>query len=122
VALASGADWRGYRYKGRCGVLEFPLERADLVKRRLIAHRLRDKLPADLPIAISGQVIDLMDRGCVTNILNAIEEADDHFGCKTGLLIFDTYAKGIAAGHGDESLARDQKCHARQSSTRARGH
>jgi hypothetical protein len=108
VALASGADWRGYRNKERAGVLYFALERADLVKRRLIAHRLRDELPADLPIAISGQVIDLLHRNCVETILGAIKAAEDHTGCETGLLIFDTYAKGIAAGHGDESLAKDQ--------------
>lgn len=108
VALASGADWRGYPNKSRSGALYFALERADLVKRRLIAHRLRDDLPADLPLAISGQVIDLMHRNCVETIIAAIKAAEDRFGCEAGLLIFDTYAKGIAAGHGDESLAKDQ--------------
>jgi AAA domain len=108
VALASGVDWRGYRNRGRSGAIYFALERADLVKRRLVAHRLRDDLPADLAIAISGQVIDLMHRSCVGTILDAIKAAEDRFGCETGLLIFDTYAKGIAAGHGDESLAKDQ--------------
>ena len=37
------------RTKGRSGVVYFALERADLVRRRLIAHKLRDDLarPAD---------------------------------------------------------------------------
>jgi AAA domain len=108
VHLANGTDWRGYRNKGRCGAIYFALERADLVKRRLIAHRSRDNLPTDLPIAISGQVIDLMNRDCVGNIVDAIKTAEDRLGCEMGFAIFDTYAKGIAAGHGDESLAKDQ--------------
>ena len=101
------ADWRGYRIKGRCGVIYFALERADLVKRRLIAHKLRDGL-LDLPIAVCGQVIDLMDRGCVQWILDMIKQAEQHFQRAIGLAVFDTYAKAIAAGGGDESTARDQ--------------
>src|SRR5262249_60083760 len=49
IHLAGGKDWRGYRTKSACGVLYLALERADLIKRRLFAHRLRDELP-DLPI------------------------------------------------------------------------
>jgi hypothetical protein len=107
VHLANGKNWRGYRTKGRCGVVYFAIERADLVKRRLVAHRLRDNLP-DLPIAVAGQVIDLMDRNCATNIVAAIQRAEQHFGCEIGLAVIDTYPKGIAAGGGDESHARDQ--------------
>src|SRR5205085_9398335 len=40
IHLASGTDWRGYRTKVKCGVIYFALERVDLVKRRLIAHKL----------------------------------------------------------------------------------
>ena len=108
IHLGGGKFWRGYRTKERCGVLYLALERADLVKRRLIAHRLRDNLPDDLPIAVSGQVIDLMHRGCVKVILGAIHEAEQHFGLGVGLVIIDTYPKGIAAKGGDESQAKDQ--------------
>jgi hypothetical protein len=107
VHLAHGKDWRGYRTKSRCGVVYFAIERADLVKRRLLAHRLRDKLP-DLPIAVAGQVIDLMDRNCATGIVAAVQRAEQHFDCEVGLAVIDTYPKGIAAGGGDESHARDQ--------------
>jgi hypothetical protein len=58
VCIASGTDWRGYRSKETCGVVYFALERADLVKRRLTAHRRRDELKG-LPIAVAGGVIDL---------------------------------------------------------------
>jgi hypothetical protein len=107
VHLASGQDWRGYRTKERCGVVYFALERADLVRRRFTAHRLRDDLP-DLPIAVAGDVIDLMHKSCVDTILATIKDAEQHFGCEVGLAIIDTYPKGIAAGGGDESSAKDQ--------------
>jgi hypothetical protein len=107
VHLAMGQDWRGFRTKTECGVVYFALERADLVKRRLIAHRLRDGLPK-LPIAVAGQIINLMHESCVNAILDALKRAEERFGCEVGLGVFDTYSKGIAAGGGDESQARDQ--------------
>jgi hypothetical protein len=107
VHLGGSQDWRGYRIKERCGVVYFAIERADLTKRRLTAHRLRDKLP-NLPIAVAGDVIDLMNKSCVDIIVAAIKEAEQHFGLGVGLAIFDTYAKGIAAGGGDEDKAKDQ--------------
>ena len=106
--LAAGRDWRGYRTKDRCGVVYFAIERADLVKRRLIAHRLRDRLP-DLAIAVRGQVIDLMDQRCARSIVAAIHGAEQHFGCEVGLASLIP-SRGIAAGGGDESHARDQNC------------
>jgi hypothetical protein len=107
VHSAGGIDWRGYRTKGRAGVVYFALERADLVRRRLIAHKRRDDL-RDLPIAVAGGVIDLLNRNCVDTILATIWEAEQRFACEVGLAIFDTYSKGIAAGGGDEDKAKDQ--------------
>jgi len=107
VHVAAGKDWRGHRTKGHSGVIYFALERADLVRRRLTAHKLRDGL-GSLPIAVTGQMIDLLDRRCVGQILATISEAEQRFGCAAGLVIFDTYAKGIAAGGGDEDKAKDQ--------------
>ena len=107
IANASGRDWRGFRTKCRCGVVYFAFERADLVRRRLIAHKLRDGL-ADLPIAVAGEFIDLLNRSCVDVILATIHAAEQRFACEVGLAIFDTYAKGIAAGGGDEDKAKDQ--------------
>jgi AAA domain len=107
IHSSAGRDWRGYRTKSRTGVVYFALERADLVRRRLIAHKQRDRLGA-LPIAVTGQVIDLLNRSCVDAILATLSQAEDRFGCEIGLAIFDTYAKGIAAGSGDEDKAKDQ--------------
>ena len=107
VHKGGGLDWRGFRTKGQAGVVYFALERADLVRRRLIAHKLRDGL-RDLPIAVVSQMIDLLNRNCVDVIVATIRAAEQRFGCEVGLAIFDTYAKGIAAGGGDEDKAKDQ--------------
>jgi hypothetical protein len=106
VHCAAGRDWRGHKAKERCGVVIFALERADLYKRRLEAYRQRDKL-SGLPIAVAGDVIDLMNPACVALIAATVADAEKQFGHSVGLDIFDTYSKGIAAGGGDEDKARD---------------
>jgi hypothetical protein len=107
IHLASGMDWRGYRSKETCGVVYFALERADLVRRRLVAHRKRDDL-VGLPIAVASGIINLMDPKCVDIIIATVRQAEMKFGCSVGFIVFDTYAKGIAAGGGDENQAKDQ--------------
>jgi hypothetical protein len=107
INLASGMDWRGYKSKETCGMVYFALERADLVKRRLAAHQKRDVL-AGLPIAVAAGIIDLMDPKCVDIIVATMREAETKFGCSVGFIVFDTYAKGIAAGGSDENQAKDQ--------------
>jgi len=107
VYKAAGRDWRSYRTKGAEGVVYFALERADLVKRRLVAYRMRDGFE-NLPISVAGQIIDLMKRPCVNDIVDAIKRTEDHFGVGVALAIFDTYAKGVAAGGGNEGDAKDQ--------------
>lgn len=108
VHKASGADWRGYRNKGRHGVVYFALERGKLVERRLYAYRERGDLSISDPIAVVSRVIDLLDGACVQTILDTIKSVEDHFGIEVALLIFDTFNKGIAIGGGDEDKAKDQ--------------
>lgn len=108
VHAAAKPDWRGHQIKEPVGVVYFALERANLVRRRLAAYRLRDRLPADIPIAVCGNIIDLMDSKCADIILGTIMSAEKGFGRDVGLVIIDTYNKGIAAGGGDEDKARDQ--------------
>jgi hypothetical protein len=108
VHNGAGQDWRGYRIPQRFGSVYFAFERFDLVKRRFQAHRLRDGLPDDLPIAISGQIIDLCAPACIDLMANAIKRAQDGFRCEVGIAIIDTRSKGIAAGGGDEDKARFQ--------------
>jgi hypothetical protein len=107
VHAAQGKDWRGYKAKKKCGVVYFALERGDLVKRRLHGHKLRDDLGA-LPISVVSGVLNLAAPASKDIMLNTIRDAEKHFGCSVGLIIIDPFAKGIAAGGGDEDKARDQ--------------
>jgi hypothetical protein len=106
VHSAAQRDWRGHRAKEACGVVIFAFERADLYMRRLRAYQQRDALQR-LPIAVAGTVIDLLDPNCVETIISTVREAESRFGRRVGLIVIDTYAKGIAAS-GDEDKARDQ--------------
>jgi hypothetical protein len=107
IAVASGRDWRGYQNRGASGVLSCALERASDVKRMMLAHKKRNGFGA-LPIAIADEIVDMMDPGCVELIVTTIRECSTNLGTEIGLLVIDTFAKGIAAGGGDEDKARDQ--------------
>ena len=110
VHLAAGLDWRGHRTKGKFGVVYFAFERADLVKRRNAAYAKRYGYKG-LPIAVAAQIIDLMHPDCVNVILATINAAEERFRVPVRYVVIDTFAKGIAAGGGDEDKARDQnKC------------
>jgi hypothetical protein len=75
---------------------------------RAYGYRLRDNLPPELPIAVVGQIINLMDPSCVDLLLPALKAAEQDFGCAVRVAVFDTYNKGIAFGGGDEDKAKDQ--------------
>jgi energy-coupling factor transporter ATP-binding protein EcfA2 len=104
MCAADGDGWRGYRSKGRVGVVYFALERGQLAKRRLIAHAG----PPNLPIAVADRIIDLISPACVEIIIDTIRTAEAHFNCPVGMIIIDTFNKGIAAGGGDEDKAKYQ--------------
>lgn len=108
VSIASGTNWMGKRSKSKAAVAYFALERPDLVRRRLQAHRERDGLDDNLPIAVVGSTVNLMSAQTVPMLLATINRIGDEFGLAVGTVIFDTYAKLIAAGGGDEDKARDQ--------------
>jgi hypothetical protein len=107
ICLASGADWNGKRNKETAAVVYFAIERADLVRRRLLAHGLRLGL-TDLPIAVVSATIDLTKPDAFKLVVDTIRVVEKHFDCSVGLAIFDTFAKLIAAGGGDENSAKDQ--------------
>jgi RecA-family ATPase len=102
IAVASGADWFGKRNKEACAVVIFALERADLVQRRIEAHSARSGL-TELPIVIVSATIDLMRFETVAKVVSTIREVEADYGRRVGLVIFDTFAKLIAAGGGDET-------------------
>lgn len=99
-------DWFGYRGKEKPASLYFALERSDLVKRRLIAEC--KTLEVDFPpIAIIQKQFTLARPGEHRLLADTIKAAEDQFGMAVGLATFDTLAKLIAAGGGDENSARD---------------
>jgi hypothetical protein len=107
IHAAAGKDWRGFKSKEKCGVVYFAFERADQVRRRMAAYATRDGFK-DLPIAVAGNIIDMLNPGCVDIVVATIRAAEARFGIPVGFISFDTWSKGIAAGGGDEDKARDQ--------------
>ena len=107
VCVGAGLDWHGHRNKGAAGVVYFAIERADLVKRRLRAHRQRLGL-AGTPICVSSDTIDLTHPEAFKKVIDTIRTARTILGADIGLVIIDTFAKLIAAAGGDENSAKDQ--------------
>jgi AAA domain len=107
VCIAANRDWHEQRSKQATAVIYFALERADLVRRRLAAYRVRDGFKS-LPVAVVSKLVNLMDAATVETVVATIDAVERHFGLPVGLLIFDTYAKAMSAGGGDEDKARDQ--------------
>jgi hypothetical protein len=105
--ISTGQDWFGYRNKEAAGVVYFAIERADLVRRRLQAHGIRQSL-AGLPIAVVSATIDLTKPDASKKVVDTIREAERCFDVSIGLVIIDTFAKLIAAAGGDENSAKDQ--------------
>ncbi|QDM32175.1 AAA family ATPase [Tardiphaga sp. vice352] len=107
VHVASGRNWREFKNKESAGVVYFAFERADLVRRRLAAYTIRDGLK-DVPIAVADTLIDLVNPNCVDIMVATIRQAEERFKRTVGLIILDTWSKGIAAGGGDEDKAQYQ--------------
>jgi hypothetical protein len=110
VHCAANQTWRGCKSIEKRGVLIIALERADLYRRRLSAYRKRDGY-RNLPIAICGSTISLLNPDTIDQLIATVREAERVLGIKVikvGLLVIDTYAKALAAGGGDENSAKDQ--------------
>lgn len=105
VHLAAGRNWRGFKTKMRAGVVFFAFERAALTRRRFAAYAKRDG-HTGLPISVADQIVDLIDPGCVEIIAATVAAAEQRFGVLVGLIVVDTYAKGVAAGGADEDKAQ----------------
>ncbi|MVT52107.1 AAA family ATPase [Bradyrhizobium yuanmingense] len=112
VCVANQQPWHGRKVYHCDPVLYFALERADLVQRRLAAHCERlgytEEHTGDMAIAICRSTIDLTNEACIKDIGETIRVFRDNYGIPPRLLIFDTFAKLIAAGGKDENSAKDQ--------------
>lgn len=112
MCVANQQPWHGRKVDHCYGVMYFALERSDLVHRRLMAHCLRMELSQDdreqMPIMVCPGMVDLTAADCVPQVMRSINELGHEYGVGPALLIFDTFAKLIAAGGGDEDKAKDQ--------------
>ncbi|QOG17908.1 AAA family ATPase [Bradyrhizobium sp. SEMIA] len=116
INLALGRDWFGKKNKCAVGVVYFALERADLVKRRLSAHLKLLGVPRSqpVPVVVVSGMIDGMNPETVPLIVGVVRRIEKYFDSfesgvhMAGLLVFDTFAKLVAAGGGDENSAKDQ--------------
>src|SRR5262249_4877916 len=107
VHLAAGKEWRGHRVREARGVVYLAFERWRQVEKALKAYAIPDGY-RDLPFAIVTRLVDMLNQGCVDVIAATVRAAEQRFGLPVGMVIFDTWSKGIAAGSGDEDRAQDQ--------------
>jgi hypothetical protein len=136
VHVASGRDWRGHKFARNStdddedlkisenrGVVYFAIERAGLTRRRLAAYAARDGLPGDLPIAVVGKTINLLDPACVSIVADTINRFEVASHCGVGLVIFDTNSKAIAAGKENDAETQNLAAlHLKQIREAAAGH
>jgi hypothetical protein len=110
IAVSYGLDWHGLKTCGAgIAVVYFALERADLVRRRIVAGVNRLGLdPSKCGIYVVPGTVDLVDQRSVARAVATIKNIEATERVTVGLSIFDTFAKLIAAGGGDEDKARDQ--------------
>jgi hypothetical protein len=101
------SDWHGFRIKRAGAAVYFALERYALTERRFKAYRTRNN-NKNAPVAVVPATIDLMDPRTVEDVVAVIRAVEEGTTEKVVLVIFDTFAKLIAAGGGDEDKAKDQ--------------
>jgi hypothetical protein len=103
---ATGRDWRGHKCKQQSAFVYFAFERALLTRRRILAYAKQWGL-TDVPVAVVGQVLNLLDPRSVPVVWDTIKAVEDEWGKPVGAIALDTFPKGIAAGGGEENSAKD---------------
>ena len=104
---AGKQSWHGFRINKKYAVVIFAIERGALVQKRIWCECQREGF-GEVPVAISGGTLNIMDPGCVNEMVGTILRAEDAVGMEVALVSIDTFSKALAAGNGDENLARDQ--------------
>jgi hypothetical protein len=109
VHVCAGIDWRGYRSKQSGAVVYFAWERADLVERRWITQCALYGLSAEeQPFFVVRMTEGMMNPTCVADFVATIRNIEALCGLSVRMAVFDTSAKAIAAGSGDENIAKDK--------------
>jgi hypothetical protein len=106
IADVSKTHWRGLKIKKHCGVLYLAFERHLNVLDSIDAYKARESINGDLPFVVVGSIVDVIDQECVDIVSDTIKAVEKEYGIKVGLVIYDTWNKGIAAGGGDEDKAQ----------------
>jgi AAA domain len=101
--VAAGMQWLDRKVK-QGAVLYIALERAQLVKRRAVAFRLKYEVKG-LPFAVLSGVLDFRDQRTATNILETIAEFEKATGQKVILIVIDTVSRALCGG--DENSPKD---------------
>ena len=101
--VAAGMRWLDRKVK-QGGVLYIALERAQLVKRRAVAFRLKYEVKG-LPFAILSGVFDFRDQRTAGIILETIAELERVTGRKVVLVVIDTVSRALCGG--DENSPKD---------------
>jgi hypothetical protein len=83
----------------------FAVERANLTRNRIGAYKQRYD-PVPLPIAMVSDTLNLLDPGCVDQVVDTVRKFETYTGCPVGLIIIDTFSKAIAGA--DEDKAHTQ--------------
>ena len=104
---AGEQSWHGFRINKKYAVVIFATERGVLVQKRIWCECQREGF-GQIPVSITGGTLNIMDPGCVKEMVGTILRAEDALGIEVALISIDTFSKALAAGNGDENLARDQ--------------
>jgi hypothetical protein len=101
--VAAGMQWLDRKVK-QGAVLYIALERAQLVKRRAVAFRIKHDAHG-LPFAILSGVLDFRDQRTAGIILETIADLERATGRKVMLIVIDTVSRALCGG--DENSPKD---------------
>ena len=104
LAIAAGRPWRGLRTRGGL-VIYVAGEGAASVRIRVLAYRLRNPQPSELPFAILPVAVNFLDSASIDAAIALIRDAETTCGQKAALIVVDTFARSLPGG--DENSAQD---------------
>jgi hypothetical protein len=86
-------------------VLYIALERAELVKRRAIAFKMRHGIKEGLPFAVARGVLDFREKSTADCVIQTAAHLRKNTGNEVLLIVIDTFNRAL--GGGDENSPKD---------------
>lgn len=102
--VAAGLPWFG-RTTLQGAVLYIALERAEVVKRRAAALRIKHNFDIGLPFALMRGVLDFRQSSTATFVTEAVGQLHKVTGIKPVLIVIDTFNRALCGG--DENSPKD---------------